>query len=590
MNTEVMIGNYAIARGLVEAGLDIAAAYAGTPSSEILPGILEFNRREGLAIHAEWSTNERVALEVAFGAALAGRKSACMMKQVGLNWAFGALMRAQEKTISGAMVVVACDDPGPQSSQTEQDTRLLASLFGIPVFDPASPREAADVAFFALQYSRENRTPVIIRSTHRVSHARESVPLYRPGTRKPNILEGIQIGGASRLGIIASGMTYSVTRDIISELHLENLVSLYKAVTIYPVSDELVRFTGSNEHILVLEETDQVLEAFVRGYKPLYGRSTGYVPAAGELTYDVVRDVIEGVVASTGLQTRKFIPDGSIEKALEKVSLKPRPPELCSGCPHRASFYAMARAFPKAVFPGDIGCYTLGISIGAVDTCLDMGGGVTLASGFADTYGQDCNLPPILASIGDSTFFHACLTPLADAVVHDRQFTLIIMDNGTTAMTGMQPTPQTGITADGSNTHGIPIEDIVSSLGVPFLKVVDSYDVPRLIDTIKSAQRFMGSTGKGPAVIISRRECTLTIKGKHKLGFVIQDFVDGCIGCKRCMTRFGCPAILFDEAKKRISIDNRLCVECRICLYACPQTEEGKKVNDLAKDIFGDSD
>ena len=191
-STEVMIGNFAIARGLVEAGLDLAAAYPGTPSSEIIPGIIEFNRREKGNIHAEWSTNERCAIEVAFGAASIGKKAACMMKQVGLNVAFPPLLHGRERPLKGALVIVACDDPGPQSSQTEQDTRLLATLFDIPVFDPASPKEAADVAYYAMQYSSEHKTPVILRSTHRVSHAREAVPLFPPGKRKVVLAEGVR--------------------------------------------------------------------------------------------------------------------------------------------------------------------------------------------------------------------------------------------------------------------------------------------------------------------------------------------------------------------------------------------------------------
>ena len=186
-----MIGNFAIARGLVEAGLELAAAYPGTPSSEIIPGVIEFNRRGKGNIHAEWSTNERCALEVAFGAASIGKKAACMMKQVGLNVAFPALLHGGERPLEGALVIVSCDDPGPQSSQTEQDTRLLATLFDVPVLDPASPREAADIAYYSMLYSYEHKTPVILRSTHRVSHAREAVPLYPPRKRKVELMEGV---------------------------------------------------------------------------------------------------------------------------------------------------------------------------------------------------------------------------------------------------------------------------------------------------------------------------------------------------------------------------------------------------------------
>ncbi|OGP65365.1 MAG: hypothetical protein A3K22_01135, partial [Deltaproteobacteria bacterium RBG_16_42_7] len=495
-DTRVMIGNYAIARGLVEAGIDFAAAYPGTPSSEIIPGIIEFNKRERGHIHAEWSTNERCAFEAAFGAASAGKKAACMMKQVGLNVAFPPFLHSREKILKGALVIVSCDDPGPQSSQTEQDTRLIATLYGVPVFDPASPKEAADAAYYAIQYSYERKTPVIVRSTHRVSHAREAVPIFPPGRRKAIISEGIYEGGdkvqgsgfrvqgsrfkvqgsesqfkiqnskfkiPAKLGMIASGMSFSIAVDVISELGLESIVPVYKVLKIpglRPPASGLNEFVNSMDSILVLEETDSVLEALIDCGGKVFGRQNGYVPSAGELTYDVVRDVIEKVTAKMGIGKTIFTPDLAIEESLKEIHVPPRPPKLCAGCPHRATFYAMKCAYPDAVFPGDIGCYTLGTTMGAVDTCIDMGGGVNLASGFYDTFNQDGTPIPIMASIGDSTFFHACQEPLYDAVKKRKRFVLVIMDNATTAMTGMQPTPQSGIAADGSQASSIKIEDI----------------------------------------------------------------------------------------------------------------------------------
>ena len=570
---EVMIGNHAIARGLVEAGLDLGAAYPGTPSSEILPGIVKFNKREKRGAHAEWSTNERCAFEVAFGAASAGKRAACMMKQVGLNVAFPALLRGRSKSIKGAFVIVSCDDPGPQSSQTEQDTRLLASLFGIPVFDPASPGEAADAAYHALNYSSEHKTPVILRSTHRVSHAREAVPLYPPGQRSVNLREGVQSGTGRKLGIVASGMSSSLAFDVLSRLGVEEDVSLYKVMQVVPTDPGLLDFTRTCQKVLVIEETDAVLEALIGGGARVLGRMNGYVPSEGELTYDAVRSIIERALHDTGIWhegRQGFVPDNSVGEALRHVPFSSRPPRLCAGCSHRASFYAMKQAFPDAVFPGDIGCYTLGIAMGSVDTCLDMGSGVTFASGFYDTLSQDGKPIPIIASIGDSTFFHACLTSLYDAVLKRKRFILVLLDNSTTAMTGMQPTPQSGIAADGTAVHAIRIEDIITSFGIGFLKIIDPYEVPLLIDTVREAQAYLEKGALTPAVIIARRECVLLSKEKKAEIFDPEAFERDCTGCGTCLDLFDCPGLIFDDEMGRIKIDDGVCSRCGTCLYVCP--------------------
>lgn len=573
---EVMIGNQAIARGLVEAGLQLAAAYPGTPSSEILPGIVYFKKMEDLSIHTEWSSNELCALEVAFGAAAyGGARAACFMKQVGLNVAFPALLKSREKVIEGGLVIVSCDDPGPQSSQTEQDTRLLAALYGIPVFDPASPEEAADVAYHALNWSFANKVPVIIRSTHRVSHARQSVPLHGPGTRNVTLKEGVLSGQKGRFGIVASGMSYSLVSDVIEELGASDEVSLYKVLRVYPLSEDLATFVASMDKVLVVEETDMVIESLIGLRHKVMGRADGTVPSSGEITYDIVRNILSRILQTRG-KASVFSPDTGIETALSDIAVTPRPPKLCPGCPHRAAFFAMQHIWPNAVYPGDIGCYTLGISQGAVDTCLDMGAGVTLAEGFYDAYYQDGKLIPILASVGDSTFLHACLSPLYDAVKNRKRFILVIMDNSTTAMTGMQPTPQTGVTVDGVATRSVAIENIVAGLGVKFLKIVDPYDVSLTIQTLKDAYRYLEGDDMLPAVVITRRECLLLSKGSAKDATYPVRLEEGCIGCKSCFSTFDCPAISFDAEIKKIRIDDSICTNCGICYYACPVQPEGK--------------
>jgi len=607
---EVMIGNYSIARGLVEAGLELAAAYPGTPSSEIIPGIIEFNKREGGHIHAEWSTNERCAFEVAFGAALTGKKAACMMKQVGLNVAFPSFLSARRKRIKGGLVIICCDDPGPQSSQTEQDTRLIATLMGVTVFDPCSPREAGDVAYHAMEYSYKHKVPVVVRPTHRVSHARENIGLYKPGTRKVVLNEGIflQSGGfgthtkglkdgiegkvgvvkpsdknpppKGKFGIVASGMTFSITADVVHELNMLYKIPIYKVIKINPVEKGLFDFVDSLEKILVLEETDIVLESVIHRGNKVFGRKNGYVPAAGELTYDTIRDIIERLANETGLGKSGFSPDISIENSLKEITFTPRPPTLCAGCPHRSAFFAMKHAFPDAIFPGDIGCYTLGISMGAVDTCIDMGGGVDLASGFYKAFSQDGKFIPIIASIGDSTFFHAGLEPLYDARLTGKRFILVIMDNSTTAMTGMQPTPQSGITADGTKTHSINIQDVVKAFGVDFLRIIDPYDIPLLIETLKEAYNYLASDNNlehKPAMIITKRECILSAKTKPDASSGAVDIEQNCIGCKVCTKYFDCPALVFDNEKQKITIDEGLCIKCGLCLVVCSMKRPSKK-------------
>ncbi len=576
-NVEVMIGNQAIALGLVEAGIDLASAYPGTPSSEILPAVIDFKKRTGRNIHIEWSVNERVAMEVAFGAAMAGKKAVCMMKQVGLNVAFPPFIKGLEAPITGGLVIVSCDDPGPQSSQTEQDSRLIATLFGVPVFDASSPTDARGLASWALAYSVHKRTPVILRSTHRVSHARQAVPLDAPQPVKGALDEGLKLSNGNRLGIVTSGMGYNVVMDVLGELGLEKAVSLFKVAQIFPLQDDLFAFVRRMEHVLVLEETDEVLEAMIGDRSRVFGRSTGYVPRQGELTYDVIRDIVQAVAQKAGVETRSFSPDPAIEEAVSTVPFAPRPPKLCAGCPHRASFYAMRQAFPKAVFPGDIGCYTLGTSQGAVDTCVDMGGSVGLAAGFYEAFHQDGPFVPIVASIGDSTFFHAALPLLYDSVRKDKRYILVVVDNGTTAMTGMQPTPQSGKRAEGASEYAIPIEDVARGFGAEFVRVLDPYDIPAMIKTVKEAGAGLKQGGRGPAVIIARHPCLLYAKtGKNK-NVQPPDLAADCNGCKRCIDLYGCPAFLFDESEGRIKLDDDLCVNCATCLFVCPQKKKVKR-------------
>jgi indolepyruvate ferredoxin oxidoreductase alpha subunit len=372
-------------------------------------------------------------------------------------------------------------------------------------------------------------------------------------------------------------MSYSLAYDVIHDLGLEHSVPIFKVLTVYPPDKKLINFVKTVGKVLVLEETDQVIEAMLGDRKKVLGRANGYVPGAGEITYDVVREVIARIVTELGITVDiGHTPDKSIEETLRDLKVQPRPPKLCAGCPHRASFFAMKYVFPEAIFPGDIGCYTLGTVQGAVDTFLDMGSGVTFAAGFYDAFNQDTKVIPILASVGDSTFFHACLPPLYDAVQKEKKFILVIMDNGTTAMTGMQPTPQTGVTVDGIATRSIKIESIVKSFGVSFLRTVDPYDVPLMVGTIREAFDYLKQEKSTTAAIIARRECTLLLKGGLQDTLANIDMEKDCTGCRNCVKYFNCPALIFNEETKRAQIDKGLCVRCGICLYACPVQEKGK--------------
>ncbi len=570
---ELMIGNYAIARGLVEAKVEIAAAYPGTPSSEILPGIIEFAKRENLDVHCEWSVNEKVAFEAAFGAALYGKKAACMMKQVGLNVAFPSFFESLEREIRGGLLLVSCDDPGPLSSQTEQDTRMVCSLLGVTVLDPSSPSEAADCAYYGLLLSKKLGKPVVLRPTHRVSHSREAVRLYHLGKRKVRLKEGLVGKGSFKgFGIVASGTSYSVVMDVLSELGLKRDIPVFKVIKVHPLNDKVFQFRDSLERVIVFEETDAVIEARLNLKGKVYGRLNGILPDAGELSYDIIRKAVIEMCHLSGLKV-KYEEEREVDEVLGKIHLPLRPPKLCSGCPHRATFYAMKRACPDAIFPGDIGCYTLGISLGAVDVFVDMGGSVNLASGFDSVFKKEGRDIPILASVGDSTFFHACLPEIYDAARKKRKFVLVIMDNNITAMTGMQPTPQTGLTADGKRTNSISLEATLSALGVKNVKVVDPYEIPTLVETIKnSLSNFEAEDG--PFVIIARRECLLHKKKKWERDIELDEI---CTGCKRCLKDFDCPSMEFDEDKKRIRINRDLCVGCGCCLFVCPQFSKTKK-------------
>ncbi|MBW2610391.1 MAG: indolepyruvate ferredoxin oxidoreductase subunit alpha [Deltaproteobacteria bacterium] len=610
---DIFLGNGAIALGLLEAGCQMVTSYPGTPSSEILPEVVRLVKSEGLDTYVEWSTNEKVALDAAFAASITGKRAACCMKQVGLNVASDSLMSAAYMGTIGGLVIISCDDPGPHSSQTEQDSRLMARIAKVPVLDPSNPQEAREMVQLAMDISEEFRTPVILRPAIRVCHARQSISWgsLKNSNRKASFekdptrwaatpgfrfklhgelnqklkeirkkFEGLTLynfhnlkpGKRYPLGIIAGGVPYSVVHDILSEEGREDDIPVLKIGTTYPLPEDLSdEFMSACEKVLVIEETDTVIEYLLRDKNKVLGRLSDHVPSQGELLPEVIYNLINRALDECQSSPLK---GGIGPEALELVKnleLPVKRPTLCPGCAHRAAFFAIRKAKPKAIYTSDIGCYTLGLNMGAVDTVLDMGAAITMACGFYHSFAQDNVIQSVVSTIGDSTFYHAGSAGLMSAVYNDARFILIILDNQITAMTGMQPTPALGIRADGSTGKAIPLERIVAGCGVDFIEVVDPYDIKSLIGLIKKADKWVQDPNGGIAVIIARHPCLIAYRDEaipqRKNVIITED----CVECNYCIDRFECPALYKDEELGRTVVDQGMCSGCGVCLEVCPK-------------------
>jgi indolepyruvate ferredoxin oxidoreductase alpha subunit len=609
---EILLGNGAIALGLVESGCQVVASYPGTPSSEILPEVVRFVRSEGLNTYVEWSTNEKVALDTAFSASITGKRAACCMKQVGLNVAADSLMSAAYLGTVGGLVIIACDDPGPHSSQTEQDTRFMARLAKVPVLDPSNPQEAREMVGLAMDISEEFRIPVILRPAIRVCHAQQNISF---GSIKQNNLKAsfeknpqrwaatprfrlvlhrelnkklkeigdrfekltkynfhnLEPGKSYPLGIIAGGVPYAVIYDILSEESRTDIPVL-KISAPYPFPEDLAaEFMTACDRLLVIEETDTVIEYMLRNKEKVLGRLSGHVPPEGELVPYVIYDLVNKTLGELKLEQLSKKTDDEAKELVETLEMPVRRPTLCPGCPHRASFFAIRKARPKAIFTSDIGCYTLGLNLGAVDTCLDMGAAITMAAGFYHSFAQDEIQQPIVATIGDSTFFHSGTAGLLNAVYNGARFILVILDNLTTAMTGMQPTPALGIRADGSEGKAISLERAVAGCGVDFIEVVDPYDIKKITSVIKKATAFVSDPKGGVAVIIARHPCVIAYPEEAIPEKKTVTITDDCTECNFCLERFECPALFHDPELGRTNINREICVDCGLCIQICPK-------------------
>lgn len=552
----ILLGNEAISRGLVEAGCQFMTAYPGTPSSEILPAVVEFRKELGLKLYAEWSTNEKVALETALAAAYSGKRAAVAMKQVGLNVAADPALSAAYIGVVGGLVLIVADDPGLHSSQTEQDSRLFALFSKLPALDPASPQEAKDMVAQAFELSERHQIPVLLRPTVRVCHSEQSIEckavdapfrsadfeknprrwaatprarmaLHQQLNQKLAAIEKefetwpgnhafFPTGSRDQrapLGIVAAGVSYAYITDLLPALELADRLPVLKIATAYPLPRALVDdFASRCERLIVFEETDAAIEMQIRLSIPVWGRLTSHVPSHGELTPGVIEKLLVAAAREAGLAANER-PANRMQEAVAGLELPIRRPTFCPGCGHRSTFYSLRRAFPEAIFPGDIGCYTLGLNQGSVDTVHDMGASISMASGFFHAYAQDGKSPPIFATIGDGTFFHSGAAGLENAVYNGARFVLLVLDNGTTGMTGMQPTPEFGKTADGHAGNIVNLETLIRGCGIGYLEHADPHDLATFQRTLLDALDHTRAENGGIAVVLARYACVTQLKG-----------------------------------------------------------------------------
>jgi len=584
---DYLLGNAAIARGILEAGAGVVTGYPGTPASEIVETLAPFASKYG--IHVEWSVNEKAAVEVAIGASWTGVRAVTAMKHVGLNVAADPFMTLAYTGVIGGLVVSVSDDPFCHSSQNEQDSRRYAQFAGIPCLDPADPQEARDMIIYAFELSEELELPVLLRPTTRVSHASADVEVgqIKGGNMNPEFIKDparwVMLPAHARprhtvllekqdairtaladvpwnrpvlrgdIGVIASGISGLYAEEAIKQLEAD--ISVLRIGTFPPPDGLCSEFLEHITKVMVIEELEPVLEEYVdrlaREQNPdlvILGKGTGHIPREGELDTFLIRNAIADMIAMPLLEVI------SVKEADE--ILPPRPPSLCPGCSHRATYYAMKKAFGKdAIFPSDIGCYTLAVRMGTIDTCLCMGASITVASGIRFA-GEERD---ICCSIGDSTFLHTGLPGLLNAAYNTAKITVAILDNSTTAMTGHQPHPGTGFTASGDKTKAVSIETVAKALGADFVETVDPYDLNATIETFERAREF-----RGLSVVIAKQTCGIIARkaGIRRRPFTVNK---NCTGCRKCV-EFGCPAIEFDEDSARI---NSLCTGCGVCAHIC---------------------
>jgi len=586
------MGNEAIALGAIAAGVDLVCGYPGTPSTEVLETAAKYRPER---TYVEWSVNEKTAMEVAAGAAYTGARTLVTMKQMGLNVASDPLMCVEYIGVKGGMVIFVADDPGPISSQTEQDTRAYAAFSKVPCFDPSTVQEAYDMAREAFLFSEKYATPVFLRSTTRVSHCYASVDILDEDEYLTHDVEGfVKDSGrwvifprlaynnhrkivernaglsdvfsdsprnaiypeaaACRKGVAAGGVSFTYAMEAREKAGAPRI---FKVSTPYPFPERrAVEFLTGLDEVLCVEELDPVIERELLCVCGKYGlnvkirgKLTGDAPTAGENTRD---SVLRDMAAFMGIEL-------SCREQPELPKLPVRPPVLCAGCPHRASFYAVKLAMKgrKTVFCGDIGCYTLGnaMPLDMVDTCLCMGAGLGIAQGIGHIEPDTS----CFAFVGDSTFFASAVPGVINAVYNGAEMTLVVLDNSTTAMTGHQPHPGTGRTASGKGGTAVSIESVLRGIGLTSVETVDPFDLDTAVDAVRRS-----AAAPGVKAIVFRSPCIAITKG----GDAHTVSADRCVGCARCITELGCPALSMSEG--RAVIDAAQCTGCGLCGRICP--------------------
>lgn len=568
---QLMSGNEGIARGAYEAGVTVAAAYPGTPSTEIVNNLVDY-----AGVYAEWSPNEKVALEVAMGASFGGARSLAAMKHVGVNVAADPLFTFAYTGVNGGCVVVSADDPGMHSSQNEQDNRGYGIFAKLPVVEPSDSQEAKDFTRLAFELGERFDTPVMLRVTTRLCHSQSMVELgevleqplkdYKKNSQKYVMLpvharprhvavekrmaelrEYAEDTGLNRiewgepgLGVITSGVVYQYLKEVMPQ------ASVLKLGMTNPLPEKMIRdFAARVERLVVLEELEPVIETQIKAWgiavegKELFGNIGEYSPEM--------------------IETRLLAPDLPQPVVLQR-EIPPRPPLLCPGCPHRGVFHVLRRM--RVAVIGDIGCYTLGAlpPLDSMDTMVDMGASISNALGIQKARGEEFARRSI-AVIGDSTFIHSGITGLIDIVYNQGQTTVVILDNDTTAMTGHQEHPATGRNIKGEPTPRLDLEGLCRAIGIQHIQVVDPLQLDVLTETIKTEL-----ARPEPSVIIARRPCALLVKEPVKARYYVDE--DICNGCRLCI-RLGCTGIHWKEEEKvaQFNLDN--CISCGLCPQVC---------------------
>jgi indolepyruvate ferredoxin oxidoreductase alpha subunit len=595
----LLLGNEAIARGAIEAGIGLASCYPGTPSSEIPDTFFTLYKDAGF--YFEYSTNEKVALEVAAGAAISGVRSICTMKHVGMNVASDALMTMAYLGVSAGMVVINADDPSLFSSQNEQDNRYYARLSGLPMIEPTNAQEMKDMTVAAFDISEQLKLPVILRTTTRLNHLRGAVkfgsikPIQSKGFFKKDpfhlvaipavsrnlhkiLLEKYdqslllsenskynQLVGNGKWGIVTNGVSMNYVQDAINDLGIGDKVAILRLGFSYPMPEKMIeKFLSNVDKVLVVEELEPVMENEIRSIAqskgigvPIKGKGDGLFPRLYEYDPGLVRKTIASYFNVSDTSPTMVDVSGLPE-------LPGRPPNLCAGCPHRAMYYAIKKVYgPDAVYPSDIGCYTLGVlpPLSMADIVICMGGSVGSSCGIAAATDQK-----VVSFIGDSTFFHAGIPALINAVHNNHNFTLVILDNGTTAMTGQQPHPGVDTTPMGVDTTQLSIESMVRGCGVEHVQVVNPLQVKKSIAAAQASKDF-----DGISVIISKEICPLYARAikKAKKGRPFYVNQDKCMKHLDCINLLACPAMYI--ADNKTMINENLCIGCAVCAQICPE-------------------